>query len=200
MKKLFSFAVVSFFLFLPFVVSAQSQAAPAANRVALTCLKYSNETLCYPTGWTENPSMKATPGQQMSWEDFFLNKRHLDIKDGAQDKGWAAIRVHNLSYSKFKKKAWQTDPIADREYMGPCGGESEKHSCHKLLGKKKVNEFTAYYYDIKDGEFKWGRTMFVYLVKWPYIYRFEFTAHASEFRKYENYFYAALGSLRLHKK
>ena len=194
--------------FRPSSLPAADSRLPGAG-VELTCRNYAYETLCYPANWQAYvPGMPFEPGQKLGMgEEFYLNSNFkADAINGgvmytirtAPYKNWAEVSVNNLGYLKDKKREWMTNPVAERPALSPCGGGA--YPCFTWLGKKKVNEFTAYYYLVSGGKDQWAKTMYVYLVKAPGIYRFEFYTHAADFGKYEKYFYAMLANFRLRKK
>lgn len=168
-------------------------AAPAAPKMPVTCRNYARVTLCYPAGWLATPSMPFSPGQELGQNEEFY-------ADATRN---TAAKVTNLSYED-KKAEWLYDPIKQEEGMHPgkllpCGG-GKKNYCYNWLGKKKINGFTAYYYTMSFGGYDMGKDMLVYLVKPPGdIYKFEFMASNTAFKKYETDFYAMLGTFRLRK-
>ena len=186
--------------------------AGGAQTVEMTCLKYAQETVCYPAVWKEAYPNMFTVGKRLGQEKYYFNQQLADnggsyygvlapIID-APKKGWAEVSLDNLSEDPTKKNAWYSDPISGLFNTGlsRCDDGNPKYPCYRPLGKKKVNEFEAFYYLMEGGPKPWVKIMYVYLVRSPRIYLFQYMAHTSEFEKYQRYFYTMLSNFRLNKK
>ena len=167
--------------------------AAAPQTIKVKCLKLDGGTLCYPAAWARAGIPNQNLQKKLKDERFFFRGQpdynETTRRWAAPKSGWAA--------------AWFDILVALPNTGDPCdyirydasgcdAPDPNMPTCAVPAGKRSTKQYKACYYEIKNRDIPWVKSIVMYVINGGRSYRFTFSSPGKEYKNHQAEFNAVV--------